>query len=99
MIHHVVVVRLNSDVTSETRDEIIALIQSLSRQGLAEKFEFGLDAGLGGANNADLALVAQFRDEDALRTYLEHDAHLAVVRRLVPVAQLSVVQYVSPATD
>jgi hypothetical protein len=54
----------------------------------------GADLGLRDTN-ADLAVVADFADEDAFRTYSGHPAHLEVIRTHVEplVAERHAVQF------
>jgi hypothetical protein len=82
MIHHVAVVRFRDDVTSEQRIELLTAVETLAGEGLASSCSYGLDAGFGSKSNADFALIAQFPDGAALRTYLGHEAHVRVVGML-----------------
>ena len=63
-------------------------------------YRFGRDLGIQ-EGNADFAVVADFEDEDALRTYAEHPVHVAVVNeRIRPlVRSREAIQYVIEGSD
>lgn len=58
------------------------------------RYDVGLDLGLGD-DNPDLALVADFASEPDWRAYLEHPAHLDVIRNQIRAVKGSVtrIQY------
>jgi len=78
MIRHIVLFRWKDGVTSEDVDRVQAALKGLPDliPGVA-RFELGPDLGLIDGTY-DLALVAEFADEAAYRTYATHPDHLAV---------------------
>lgn len=69
-------------VEGATPQQRVAVLDALATlPGLVPEiraYAFGPDLGLAGGN-ADLAIVADFADEEAYRRYAEHPAHLAVL--------------------
>lgn len=84
MIHHIVLLRLVPDVTQEALEPLVTTLSNLAA-GLdgIEDYRVGRDLGLR-ANNDDLAIVARFRDRQALDHYLTHPEHLAALAKYGP---------------
>lgn len=79
MIRHIVLFKFKDEVPPEERRAFIARLKQLPQQ-IAEikEFEIGEDITRA-ARSYDLALVATYEDEEALRRYAEHPDHLPVV--------------------
>jgi hypothetical protein len=95
MLRHVVLFTWTEDTAPETRAATIAALRRLPEEvGGMTSFAVGADAGLV-AGNADTALVADFPDADAFRTYAADPRHLAVIAEHVKphLASRSAVQY------
>lgn len=82
-LRHIVLIRFTDDAT---RDQVAALSAGLD--GLAEEieqvrhYEHGADAGVR-EGTWDYGLVAQFDSAEDFTAYLEHPAHVAVVKELL----------------
>lgn len=75
---HVVLLELR-DLSESRRQAILDGLAALPAAiPTIRHYEFGFDAGLAGTN-ADLAIVADFDDEDGYRTYADHPAHQAFI--------------------
>ena len=79
MIAHLVVWKYRADVPQETRDEHLALLQSLHSvvPGI-ESFAVGVDT-LHSPKSYDTGLMAIFRDRSVLDAYTVHPDHVQVV--------------------
>ena len=79
MITHLVVWKYRADVPQETRDEHLALLQSIHSvvPGI-ESFSVGVDI-LHGPKSYDTGLMAIFRDRAVLDAYTVHPDHVKVV--------------------
>jgi len=94
MLRNVVVLRLNEEATAERVAEIEEGLRSLpAKIEQIRAYTFGRDLGLvPGA--ADFAIVSEFDDEQAYRTYSGHPDHQAVVAKLrLLIAERMSVQY------
>ena len=96
MVRHVALFRLKPEATSEDVSRLEAALRQLpAKIPCIQSYRFGRDLGLQ-AGNADFGLVADFVDEEGLRTYANHPDHLDVIQNLVrPItAQREAIQYV-----
>lgn len=80
MIRNVVVARLKDGVTREEAEKALAAIVALDPPGCVS-MRVGVDAGLR-EGNWDLAITADFADEQAYRRYDSDDEHNRVRREL-----------------
>ncbi|MEU2347971.1 Dabb family protein [Modestobacter sp. NPDC049651] len=95
MIRHVVLFTWTESTDAATRAATVAALRRLPEEvGGMTGFAVGPDAGLV-EGNADTALVADFPDEAAYRTYAEHPRHLEVIAEHVRphLASRTAVQY------
>jgi Stress responsive A/B Barrel Domain len=95
MLRHVVIFTWNPDTDPDTRAATVAALSRLPEEvGGMTAFAVGPDAGLVDGN-ASAALVADFPDADAFRTYATHPRHLEVIAEHVKpnLASRSAVQY------
>jgi hypothetical protein len=95
MLRHVVLFTWSEDVDPATRAATLAALRRLPEEvGGMTSFAVGPDAGLV-EGNAHTALVADFPDTDAFRTYAADPRHLAVIAEHVKphLAARSAVQY------
>lgn len=87
MIRHVVVWRLKDHADGHGKEENIARVKA-ALEGLparipgyvGQRVEVGVNLfeGVGSHANWDLALIADFEDEEALKAYFRHPAHVEV---------------------
>ena len=95
MIHHVVLLRLLPGISRAGLEPLVSILTGLaaSLDGV-EEYRVGLDLALR-ETNEDLAIVARFRDREALHTYLTHPEHLSALARFGPdlVAEKHSVQF------
>ncbi len=83
MLRHIVLFRWNEQATQERRQDALAGLAALPGQvPQVRAFRFGADAGLA-EGNFDLAVVADFDDEDGYRAYATHPAHVALVTEVI----------------
>lgn len=83
MFRHVVMFRLIDGVSVAVREEILHGLADLAREvPEIQGFTFGPDAGLA-TGNFDIAVVAEFVDEDAYVRYASHPAHVEFVSKKV----------------
>jgi hypothetical protein len=95
MLRHVVIFTWTPDTDPDTRAATVAALRTLPEVvGGMTAFAVGPDAGLADGN-AHAALVADFPDEDAYRTYAADPRHLAIIAEHVKpnLASRSAVQY------
>ncbi len=83
MLTHIVLIRLHDDTADEKIDALLAGLRALPGQipaigSYAVEHDLGLVDG-----NHQLAIVGRFASPEDLTTYLEHPAHVAVVRDLI----------------
>ncbi|HYM50362.1 MAG TPA: Dabb family protein [Candidatus Limnocylindrales bacterium] len=101
MLRHVALFRWKPEVTAEDVSRIEEGLRSLPAAiPCIRSYRFGRDLGLQ-EGNADFGVVADFVDEEGLRTYAEHPAHLAVLtERIRPhIARREAIQYVIGDSD
>ena len=75
MIKHVVLLTWKEGVTSAQIDAVTEAFKSLGEEiDEVVGYQFGPDAGIY-RGNADYALLAEFANEDDLKTYVMHPSH------------------------
>jgi hypothetical protein len=80
MFRHVVLIRLRADATDDQRRAILDGLRGLPAQiPEIRAYEVGADAGLR-EGNPGIGVVALFDDAGGWQAYLQHPAHVAVVR-------------------
>ncbi len=85
MIYHVVLFRLLPGSSRASLDELVNILTGLTtRLDGVEEYRVGTDLRLRDGND-DLAIVARFRDRNALDTYLTHPEHLSALAKYGPV--------------
>lgn len=86
MVKHVILWTLKPEISSEEKEKIKAKIKT-SLEGLVGKIPGLLDIKVSitplAGSNADLILDSKFENEDALRIYANHPAHVAVANAMV----------------
>lgn len=93
---HTLMIRFTKEASEEEKKALFDGLAQLPKViDVIRRYDFGPDLGLG-ADNPDMALVADFDSEDDWRAYQDHPAHEVVYRELVvPIARdLIRVQYV-----
>jgi hypothetical protein len=97
----VVLFRWKPEATLEDVSKVEAALHPLpARIPCIQAYRFGRDLGVQDGN-ADFALVADFTDEEGLRTYADHPGHQAVLTNTIrPIlAQREAIQYVIEHSD
>ena len=79
MIKHIVLLKWKQGVSRDQVDRVTAGLSALKSE-LSElvSYEFGEDLGIY-RGNADYALIAEFRNEAALKAYVSHPSHQALM--------------------
>ncbi len=87
MLTHLVLITVSADATEAQVERMIAGLRALPAQVDAiDAYEVGRDMGLA-EGNATVVIQATFASPDALRAYVDHPAHQAVVVDLIrPIA-------------
>ncbi len=101
MLRHVVLFRWKPQATAEDVSKVEAALHQLpGKIPCIQAYRFGRDLGVQDGN-ADFALVADFADEEGLRTYANHPDHQAVLTSTIrPIlAQREAIQYVIDHAD
>lgn len=96
MVRHVALFSWKPETTPADVSKVEeALHQLPTKIACIQSYRFGRDLGVQ-EGNADFALVADFVDEDALKTYANHPDHQEVLKTLIrPITQQRVaIQYV-----
>jgi stress responsive alpha/beta barrel protein len=96
MVRHIALFRWKPGTTAADVLRVEEGLRPLPSQiPCIRSYRFGRDLGIQ-EGNADFAVVADFEDEDALRTYAEHPVHVAVLtERIRPLVQSrEAIQYV-----
>jgi hypothetical protein len=97
----VVLFRWKAEATAEDVSKVEAALHQLpAKIPCILAYRFGRDLGVQDGN-ADFALVADFSDEEGLRTYADHRDHQAVLANTIrPIlAQREAIQYVIDHSD
>lgn len=101
MLRHVALFRWKPEATAEDVSRVEAALHQLpDKIRCIPSYRFGRDLGVQ-EGNADFGLVADFNDEDGLRTYSTHPDHQAVLQELIrPImASRDAIQYVIDHKD
>jgi hypothetical protein len=101
MLRHVALFRWKPDATAEDVSKVEAALHALpDKIPCIQSYRFGRDLGVQ-EGNADFAVVADFTDEEGLRTYANHPDHQSVLNNLIRpiVARREAIQYVIDHTD
>lgn len=96
MLRHVALFRWKPQTSAEDVSKIEAALHQLpDKIPCLQSYRFGRDLGIQDGN-ADFAVVADFVDEEGLRTYAEHPEHQAILKQLIrPItANREAIQYV-----
>ncbi len=83
MIRHVVLIRFRDDSPETAIDDLVAGLKALPpKVPEIKSYEVGVDIAHG-QNSAQVCLVSDFEDMDALERYRIHPDHREVVDRLI----------------
>jgi hypothetical protein len=87
MIKHIVIFKWREDVTAADISSVLEDLRALPDAiDALESYLAAPDLGLS-EGNGDLAIVATLASPEALRSYLDHPQHVAVVTRLRAMAE------------
>ena len=79
MLRHLVLLKWTDEATTEQIDSVVAGLRGLpERIPEIRRYDVGTDLELR-EGTFDLAIAAEFDDENGWRTYVDHPDHLAVV--------------------
>ena len=82
MIKHIVLLTWKEGVTQDQIDAVTSEFCALGEEiDEIVSYQFGQDAGIY-RGNADYALVAEFRDESDLKSYVVHPGHQELLSRV-----------------
>lgn len=82
MIKHIVFLKFKPEASAEQRREVIEELRALPAQiNVIREYEVGEDV-LRSARSWDAALIGTYDSLDALKTYNDHPAHVAVVQKI-----------------
>ena len=101
MLRHVALFRWKPEATAEDVSKVEGALHQLpAKIPWIQSYRFGRDLGVQDGN-ADFALVADFTDQEGLRSYANHPDHQAVIQNLIrPIlAQREAIQYVIEHAD
>jgi len=87
MIKHIVFIKLRPDAGADQRQEIIDGLRALPAQiDVIRSYEVGEDV-LKSPRSWDVALIGTYDSLEALKTYNEHPAHVAVVQKIRAISE------------
>ncbi len=87
MIRHIVFLKFKPEATAEQRREVIEDLRALPAQiDVIREYEVGEDV-LKSPRSWDAALVGTYDSLEALRTYSDHPAHVAVVQKIRAISE------------
>ena len=87
MIKHIVLLKFKPEATAEQRREVIEDLRALPGQiDVIREYEAGEDV-LKSPRSWDAALVGTYDSLEALKTYSDHPAHLAVVQKIRAISE------------
>jgi Stress responsive A/B Barrel Domain len=101
MLRHVALFHWKPEATAEDVSKVEAALRELpGKIPCIQAYRFGRDLGVQDGN-ADFALVADFSDQEGLKTYADHPDHQAVLTTLIrPImAKREAIQYVIDHSD
>ena len=82
MVDHLVFFAVREDALKEEVEDLISSIRAL-RDEVTSTVDLSVGEDFSGRSGGYThAIFARFEDEDGLREYMEHPAHLAVVEKL-----------------
>lgn len=82
MIRHQVLISLNDDAKDVAGQIVAELSAYAAEQDFIADYKVGRDIGIT-EGAADVAVVAEFADADAYRTYAGDAAHVEIIQRLI----------------
>jgi hypothetical protein len=83
VFRHSLMIRFNSDATDEQKQALYEGLATMPHvMDFIRRYEFGPDLGHG-SDNPDMALVADFDNEEDWREYSAHPDHLDLINNLV----------------
>ena len=87
MIKHIVFLKFKPEATAQQRRAVIEELRALPKQiEVIRQYEVGEDV-LRSARSWDAALVGTYDSLDALKTYNDHPAHVAVVQNIRAISE------------
>ena len=87
MIKHIVFLKFKPEASAEQRREIIEELRALPAQiNVIREYEVGEDV-LKSPRSWDAALVGTYDSLEALKTYNDHPAHVAVVQKIRAISE------------
>lgn len=87
MIKHIVFLKFKPEATAEQRRHIIDELRALPKQiDVIREYDAGEDV-LRSPRSWDAGLVGTYDSLEALKTYSDHPAHLAVVQKIREVSE------------
>jgi quinol monooxygenase YgiN len=87
MIKHIVFLKFKPDVSADQRQEIIVELRALPTQiDVIREYEVGEDV-LKTPRSWDVALIGTYDNLEALKTYNDHPAHVAVVQKIRAISE------------
>ena len=87
MIKHIVFLKFKPDVSADQRQEIIVELRALPRQiDVIREYEVGEDV-LKTPRSWDVGLIGTYDNLEALKTYNDHPAHVAVVQKIRAISE------------
>jgi hypothetical protein len=101
VLRHVVVFRWKPEATAQDVSKVEAALRGLPEKiPCIHSYRFGRDLGVQ-EGNADFGMVADFTDEQGLKTYANHPDHQAIINNLIrPIlAGREAIQYVIDHPD
>ena len=96
MLRHVVLFRWKSEVPEGHAANVAAALRALPSRGIPfTSYTCGTDLGMAGPNGWDFAIVGEFADEEAWRTYMDDSEHDRIRQDLIVpwVAERAMVQF------
>ena len=87
MIRHIVFIKFQPEAGAKQRQEIIDELRGLPAQiDVIKEYEVGEDV-LKSARSWDVALIGTYDNLEALKTYNDHPAHVAVVQKIRAISE------------
>ena len=87
MIKHIVFLKFRPDAGADQRQKIIDELRALPAQiDVIREYEVGEDV-LKSPRSWDVALIGTYDSLEALKTYNEHPAHVAVVQKIRAISE------------
>ncbi|MFY9607484.1 MAG: Dabb family protein [Blastocatellia bacterium] len=87
MIKHIVFLKFKPEAGAAQRQEVIEELRALPKQiDVIREYEVGEDV-LRSARSWDAALIGTYDSLEALKTYNDHPAHVAVVQKIRAISE------------